>query len=71
MGRRRDDDMGMITDQVHVHRDIHRRPAHYGDIKVVAAQRGADFLPALPIISTFRIIPTMSRWRLPKLCSAT
>jgi hypothetical protein len=32
MGSRRDDDMGMIADQMYVHGDIHRRTAHNRDI---------------------------------------
>ena len=45
MRGRRDDDMGMIADQMRGHGDIVWRTAHDRDIEIVAAQRGADFLP--------------------------
>ena len=42
---RRDDDMGMIADQVNVHVDVGRRAAHDREVEIVAAQRLADLLP--------------------------
>ena len=45
MRGRRDDDMGMIADQVNVHVDIGRRAAHDRKVEIVAAQRHADLLP--------------------------
>ena len=41
---RRDDDMGMVADQVDVHVDIGRRAAHDREVEIVAAQRRADLL---------------------------
>ena len=42
---RRDDDMGMIADQVNVHVDVCRRAAHDRKVEIIAAQRRADLLP--------------------------
>ena len=42
---RRDDDMGVIADQVNVHIDVRRRAAHNRKVEIVAAQRRADLLP--------------------------
>ena len=45
MSRRRDDDMGVIADQVNVHVDVCRRAAHDRKVEIVTAQRRADLLP--------------------------